>query len=104
MPKFVLIYVSDEEGRTLEHFYQRSRVWSVPAGKIKQGELPVDAAARELLERTGYAVDPLHLVDEGIEPLLGGEVAFKFKTHKQHLTMVARPGEQGGYATEIRWV
>ena len=34
----------------------------IPAGLIDEGEAPIDAAARECMEETGYAVD-------GIQPL-----------------------------------
>jgi 8-oxo-dGTP pyrophosphatase MutT (NUDIX family) len=33
--------------------------WEVPAGRIEPGEAPVDAAAREALEETGWAPGPL---------------------------------------------
>lgn len=103
MPKFVLIYVRDELGRTLETLYVRQGEWGVPAGRIEEGELPAAAAARELLERTGYSVDPLRLIDEGVAPMGAGEVAFRFRTEKLYLQENAHPGERGGYTTEIRW-
>lgn len=102
-PKYVLIYVTDEESRTLEHWYVRVARWGVPAGRIEEGELPLDAARRELLERTGYEVDRYYLEDDGIEALDKDETGFKFKTKKEHLRKVAAPGVRGGYETKIRW-
>jgi 8-oxo-dGTP pyrophosphatase MutT (NUDIX family) len=33
--------------------------WEIPAGKLEPGEQPVDAAAREVLEETGWRPGPL---------------------------------------------
>ena len=34
--------------------------WEIPAGKIEDGESPVEGAAREALEETGWQPGPLH--------------------------------------------
>jgi ADP-ribose pyrophosphatase YjhB (NUDIX family) len=38
-------------------------VWSLPGGNLETGELPRDAALRELLEETGIAADIAGLLD-----------------------------------------
>ena len=35
--------------------------WSIPAGKVEDGETPAEAAAREAEEETGHRVDPEEL-------------------------------------------
>jgi 8-oxo-dGTP pyrophosphatase MutT (NUDIX family) len=42
----------------LEDPVTRKRFWSVPGGEVEDGESPLDAAVRETLEETGYAVVP----------------------------------------------
>ena len=36
--------------------------WEIPAGKVEEGEAPIDAAAREVLEETGWQPGPLRHV------------------------------------------
>lgn len=40
----------------------RDYVWNCPAGGVKPGESPEEAATRELLEETGYVTDELERV------------------------------------------
>lgn len=40
-------------------------IWAFPGGKIEGDETPKDAAAREVLEETGYVVEPVETITEG---------------------------------------
>lgn len=56
----VVVYV---EGRVLllwrHRFISRRTGWEIPAGRIEDGEAPVDAAGRECLEESGWRPGPL---------------------------------------------
>ena len=41
------------EGKVLLHLHRKLGMWLPPGGHIEQGELPDDAAVREVLEETG---------------------------------------------------
>jgi 8-oxo-dGTP pyrophosphatase MutT (NUDIX family) len=49
-------------GRLLLLRQPPGRRWGVPAGLLKRREAPADAAARELFEEAGVAIDPSSLV------------------------------------------
>ncbi len=99
----VKIKVIDDQERILEHFYIRAKKWDDPAGKVEESEKYTTAAKRELLERTGYAVEEADLIFAYDEETDG--IIFRFfTTEKIKLKQKAKPGELGGYATTIRWI
>ncbi|HLL40653.1 MAG TPA: NUDIX domain-containing protein [Rubrobacteraceae bacterium] len=52
----VAVFVVWEE-KVLLHFHRKLGMWLPPGGHIEQGELPDDAAVREVLEETGVKVE-----------------------------------------------
>lgn len=61
MKDLVKIIIEDGD-KVLQHYFLRVDTWGVPAGKIEENELPRNAAVRELLERTGFDIEPDKLV------------------------------------------
>ena len=37
-------------------YHTQSEEWEIPAGRVDEGELPIDAAIRETFEETGYSI------------------------------------------------
>ena len=68
MPAFAQVLPVTPEGKLvlIEGYRPGYREWSwgVPGGMMEPGEDPEKAAARELLEETGYSVESLHRVGE----------------------------------------
>lgn len=52
----VSIALRDAEGRVLLGRHAEGGAWLLPGGSIEPGEVPADAAIREMLEETGLAV------------------------------------------------
>ena len=82
MPTPIAIAVVEHEGRFL--IGKRlpgaplAGLWEFPGGKIHPGETPEDAAVRECLEETGFAVEPLFRYPDQIEKYEHGAVQLFF--------------------------
>lgn len=85
-PNHVRIDVRDSEGRQLQHHYLKRNYWDRPAGRIEGSEEPVEAAVRELEERTGFRAD-----EDDLRPI--GETAdfYEFEADLEDLDQVAEP-------------
>ena len=55
------------EGKVLLHLHRKLNMWLPPGGHIEQGELPDDAAVREVLEETGVEVELMGKRREDVE-------------------------------------
>lgn len=66
LPDGVVIVATDTEGRLITQFeykYAADKViLNLPSGGIEAGKTPLEAAAAELLEETGYKSDEMELV------------------------------------------
>ena len=62
------VALSDEDGRVLMGLHSDRGVWVLPGGLIEPGEIPADAAVREVWEETGLLVELT-----GILGVYGGE-------------------------------
>ncbi len=98
MSNFVKILIVDDNNNALFHHYLRAGYWGLPGGKVEQGEEPIFAAQRELLERSGYYVDMKELILTANNKELS-----LFKGFKKDLIPKSLPGELGGYVAEIKW-
>ena len=59
----VALVVTDDEGKLLILWHRKYRFWTVPLGKIEQGEAGVCAAHREAFEELGIVSDRVELFD-----------------------------------------
>ena len=71
--RIAVVFVVDPSGRILmQHRSADAAVspdqWSMPGGRIEEGETPIDAARREVLEETGLTVTDLVGVWQGTRP------------------------------------
>jgi ADP-ribose pyrophosphatase YjhB (NUDIX family) len=91
--------VRDADGRLLlirRRHDPSAGLWSIPGGRVEPGELPEQAAAREVLEETGLAVS--------VGALLGTVVlAGRYLVHDFAATVVGGTLRAGDDATDARW-
>lgn len=93
--KYVRISVKTHDGKELQHHYLDAKKWGAPAGRIEAGETAREAAARELLERTGFKINEPDLKEAGKNT---GEGFYEFEAAFEDLEQVQAP------QTEIRLV
>lgn len=59
------VVLLDEQGRVLLAHATDTTHWDIPKGQGEEGEAPIDAALRELIEETGIALAPERLTNLG---------------------------------------
>lgn len=69
--------------------------WSLPGGRVEPGELPADAAAREVLEETGLVVD----IGERLATVRLG----RYLIHDFAATVTGGTLQAGDDAADARW-
>ena len=96
--EYVRIMVHNQQKQQLMHHFLRVNKWAPPAGRVDPGEVPLQAAVRELKERTGLEGAPEHFKPMGLNNGFN-----EFSVPFEKLKQIAKPGELGGYSTETRW-
>ncbi|MGZ4110122.1 MAG: NUDIX hydrolase [Actinomycetota bacterium] len=74
------------------------RSWECPGGKVDEGETPMDAMHREVLEESGCTVEVDALVGIYVNRTRGGLLIFLFRG--RHLDGVPTPSEE---TPEVGW-
>jgi 8-oxo-dGTP diphosphatase len=80
--------------------------WSIPGGLVHVGETLIEAAAREALEETGYAVEPIILVEllERIFPDEDGKIQYHYVLADYYCKIIGGSLGAGSDASEAQWV
>lgn len=89
--------VEREDGRVLVIRRNDNGTYQAPGGVLEHEERVEEGVAREVLEETGYEVQPLHLT--GIyKNVRGGHVTLVFRCN-----LLAGQATLNDEATEVRW-
>lgn len=66
LPSGVVIVATDKTGKLLVQYEYKyainQHIINLPSGSVEEGETPLEVAARELMEETGYISDELELI------------------------------------------
>ena len=79
-------------------------VWYFPSGALEAGETLAEAAAREVLEETGYQVEPISLIaiDHGAFEELSGLLWWRFAIAARLISIERRRVDESA-VIEIDW-
>jgi len=83
-------------------------LWAIPGGKIELGETMAQAVEREILEETGIAIEPSHIISVFDNIIRDGSGAIQF--HYVIIDFLAKPLDPGARLTpgddaeDVRWV
>jgi ADP-ribose pyrophosphatase YjhB (NUDIX family) len=94
--KLVCVKLSNSKEKVMLHHYLNAKEWWYPAGRVERNETYKEAAARELLSRTGYSVNPHDLKANG---------KIEYKEHKYNLfsANLSKAKKVGLPQTEIKF-
>lgn len=96
----VIVY-SDDRKSVLLQKREDFRVWSIPAGRMEDGETPEETGVRETSEETGYLVQIKHFVGEYWRPQMpdGGDLLYVY-TGK---VIGGSPADRGWESVAVSW-
>lgn len=60
--------VTDSRGHILLHRRRDNQLWALPGGKMEVGESISDTAVREVIEESGYEVQPTYVIGVYSDP------------------------------------
>jgi 8-oxo-dGTP diphosphatase len=96
-----VIVLSDDQKRVLLQKREDFRVWSIPAGRMEDGETREEAGIRETREETGYLVQPGQFVGEYWRPQMprGGDLLYVYVGH----VTGGNPEDRGWESVAVDW-
>jgi 8-oxo-dGTP diphosphatase len=96
-----VIVLGDDQNSVLLQKREDFRVWSIPAGRMEDGETREQAGIRETREETGYLVQPGQFVGEYWRPQMprGGDVMYVYVAH----VTGGNPQDRGWEAVAVDW-
>ncbi len=96
-----VIVLSADQKRVLLQKREDFRVWSIPAGRMENGESQAETGIRETQEETGYLVEIGQLIGEYRRPQMphGGDALYVYEGR----VIGGNPEDRGWESVAVEW-
>lgn len=83
--------VKNEEGKILMFFHNKIQKWTIPVGKVDEGETPYESLVKEIAEEVDLTITSAELKEEFIQHFVREGKNVEIKQHLYDIKYIGEP-------------